>query len=99
MPTPKPGLILHPSLDNRIEAEAHDAFRELWDRAVARGDAGGSRMVTPTMVREAVERRLRDLLGANVLHPVVKVSLNADRTGFDIEIRPASVPVVMRQVR
>jgi len=98
MPTPKPGLLLDSSLDRRIEAEAHDAFRELWDRVVERGDAGGSRLVTPTMVKDAIEARLRDYLPKGTLLPIVDVRINAARTGFDIALKPAEVRMTLTQV-
>lgn len=75
------------SVDDKVEAEAKDAFRELWDRVV---DQGGG-MVTRAMVKEAIETRLRDYLGPGVFLPNVVVELNATRTGFDIEITPAKV--------
>lgn len=89
-----------PSLDRKLEAHAADAFRELWDATVDNATLDPkSRLVTPTMVKEAVERRLADIQGKGVLLPIVEVKINAARTGFDIEIRPAVVPVTIRQVR
>lgn len=90
---------IDPSMDDKIAAHAQDAFRELWDRTVDNATADPqSRLVTPTMAKEAIERRLRDVLGAGVQLPNVKVTINAARTGFDITITPHVEPCVVRQV-
>lgn len=93
-------FIIDPSLDHRVEGAALDAFRALWDRVVDNATADPrSRLVTPTMVKAALDLRIRDLLGPGVLPPEISVRVNAERTGFTVEIRPAVVPYVMRQVR
>jgi len=89
-----------PSMDDRVSAHARDAMRDLWDRTVDNATLDPrSRLITPAMVKAAVEERLRDYTGAGVLLPQVDVCVNADRTGFDVKVKPAVVPAVMRQVR
>lgn len=91
---PTPGILLAPSVDQRVEAQARDAFRELWDRVVTKADAGsGSRWLTRAMVKDAIDARLRDFLGPGVRAPRVEVRVNVDGTGFDIDIQPASMRI------
>jgi hypothetical protein len=93
-------LVVDPKMDDRIKAVATDAVRELWDRTVDRAtEDPRSRLVTPAMVKTAIEERLRDYLGAGVLLPVVKVDLRADRTGFDIDIQPNPADVSRHPAR
>lgn len=77
-----------------VEAHAADALRALWDEKATLAKKTGNpedALVTCEMVKTAIETRLRDVLGANVLVPNVEVSLNAMRTGFDINITPGDV--------
>ena len=83
------------NMDRRIEAQAQDALRELWDARAKLGEQTGNphdRLVTLQMVKDAVERRLRDFLPRGSLMPIVRVDLNARRTGFVIDIRPGHFP-------
>ncbi len=90
---------IHPALNEKVEAVAVDAMRDLWDRTVDNATLDpASRLVTPSMVRDAIEARLADYLGAGVLLPKVRVEMNAERTGFVTTITPGTVPGVVRQV-
>ena len=75
-----------PSLDRRLEEHARDAVRALIDDTV-RVHGEGTVLITPTMAKDAIVKRLRDVLGPGVLPPRVEVRMNAARTGFDIDMR------------
>ena len=81
-------LIHAPGVDERVRAHAADALRELWDRTVDNAtEDPRTRVVTPSMVKKAIDERLAAVLGPGVLPPIVEVRVNADRTGFEVEIR------------
>lgn len=88
-------------MNELVEAQALDAFRCLWDRTVDNATADPeSRRVTPSAVKAAIEDRLREAMPKGSLLPDVSVKVNAERTGFSVEITPAKIePFVLRQVR
>lgn len=77
-------LIVDADKNRLIEAEAQNAVEELQRRGA---------MLTPTLIKGVIEKRLRAYLGPGVSLPKVKIGMRRREFGggFDIHITPADV--------
>lgn len=77
-------LIVDADKNRLIEAEAARAVEELQHRGA---------MLTPTLIKGVIEKRLRSFLGPGVVLPKVNVGLRRIEFGggFDIHITPADI--------
>lgn len=77
--------IVAPTMDRLIEQEAARAVEEIQSR---------TSVLTPTLVKGAIEKRLRAYLGPGAVLPKVSVGLRRREYGggYDVEITPGDVP-------